>query len=525
MQPRSAAPAQADPFAGPEWATYRDVAVFAEHETATEDGRRLRFGRNELQAVVNRCNERIRETGDYAAVSLGHTPTRDALKLGAKMPEAIGLAGPFKLGTIGQTKKRFAILADLHIFRDRVSDLKAYSRRSAELWLEDRYEDMILDPICLLGAEAPRLDLGMFYSRAESGKLIHRYAAAACAPGPSSVFVPSAGDDKKKYQADQTTTSEGPAMLGAQDVQAIVQAFDGLDWVQWVKSKMLEEAGNNSTTGNDEPVPTETPEPESAVPGAGPMMAAPGAGDMTGPGPAAGPAGVAPPPGPDAGQAPPPAAAPADNGGPPAADDDDDSIEAYQRWRASRKQRYMAGEQTPPQTAPVQPEDTAERNRPPMNYSRETEPERYARLEGEISRLEKIVEEERGGRINAQREQELRDLSNHFTFDVDDAIEKCRYGRMSGKQFQDQIEFIEKNCTRLPIGGFLPSFDAIPKRGANGAPPVVGETPGPADRQRYSKAVSDQAFRLCEDAKLAGKTVVYERVLEDLKNGRAVHFE
>jgi len=63
-----------NPFPAERFVTLRDVPVFVEHETIAKDGRRLRFGRAELEAVCRRCNQRIDQTGDYAAVTLGHTP-------------------------------------------------------------------------------------------------------------------------------------------------------------------------------------------------------------------------------------------------------------------------------------------------------------------------------------------------------------------------------------------------------------------------------------------------------------------
>src|SRR5574340_384506 len=75
------------------WVTVQNVPVFKEHTTTRSTCRAcgehnrdgvcpacgtpaevLRFGREELEAIANRCNQRIRETGDYAALVIGHTP-------------------------------------------------------------------------------------------------------------------------------------------------------------------------------------------------------------------------------------------------------------------------------------------------------------------------------------------------------------------------------------------------------------------------------------------------------------------
>ena len=98
------------------------------------------------------------------------------------MPDVVGFAGPFRLGHIGRTpgSRRAAILADFQIFKDDLKRVRKYPRRSPEVWLEDRYEDIFIDPIALLGAEAPRLDLGM---EPEADEHPHEYMAEGSAGG------------------------------------------------------------------------------------------------------------------------------------------------------------------------------------------------------------------------------------------------------------------------------------------------------------------------------------------------------
>src|SRR5574340_1365156 len=128
---------KAGDFPEDQFLTLLNVPVFAEHETLAKDGRALRFTRRELMAVAERCNRRIRETGDYAAISLGHTSEDEA----AAAPPVIGYAGPFRVGVLGQpgAKARYAILADFHVFKDQAAKLREFPRRSPELWVEDRY--------------------------------------------------------------------------------------------------------------------------------------------------------------------------------------------------------------------------------------------------------------------------------------------------------------------------------------------------------------------------------------------------
>ena len=122
-------------FPDGEFFSIENCPIFAEHttESSAEPGRVLKFGPAELQAVCNRCNRRIVETGDYAAIVVGHTPSDEEKQKGAPDPELIGLAGPFRMGSIGTgDKKRACILADFHVFREDLPKLRKHPRRSPE---------------------------------------------------------------------------------------------------------------------------------------------------------------------------------------------------------------------------------------------------------------------------------------------------------------------------------------------------------------------------------------------------------
>lgn len=334
-------------FPADEFVTVPNIPVFQEHETVTSSGKQLKFGREELQAVVDRCNRRITESGDYAAVTIGHTPDPDQKAAGAEMPPIVGFCGPFRLGLIGQpgSRQKYAILGDFHYYREDLDKVKRHPRRSSELWIEDRYSEMFLDPIALLGAEAPRLDMGLLYSanRHEGQRIVHREKYAAVAPSAGSVFIPSGnGHDRKDYAAGpeqdpagEPSNSKGSSMLAPEDVKSIVDALESLDWVQFVKSQMAAGAGHPSVPPAGGAMPPGAP-PAMAPPGAPPMghpgtvppPAAPPAAPMAAPhpappaappaaGPPAPPAAKPPaPPSPAAGP-PKPAPAPGGNGAPP----------------------------------------------------------------------------------------------------------------------------------------------------------------------------------------------------------------
>ena len=72
--PAANIPGAALRFPAEQFVTLPNVPVFREHKTRAVDGRMLEFGMQQLQMVANRCNRRIAETGDYAAIVIGHTP-------------------------------------------------------------------------------------------------------------------------------------------------------------------------------------------------------------------------------------------------------------------------------------------------------------------------------------------------------------------------------------------------------------------------------------------------------------------
>jgi hypothetical protein len=182
-----------------------DVPIFDEHEVEEpahdENGRvvgtkKLKYTRRVLEAIAKNMNKRIEDTGDYTALCLGHTPTPEQRKLGHPQPPLVGFAGPYFVGTIGEKKKRYAIIAkNWAIFRDEVDRVRKHPRRSVEVWREENPLDRYIEPIALLGAETPRRDLGLSYSRIHEGVQVQRYTAMA--PSANNTYIPGAGKKKK----------------------------------------------------------------------------------------------------------------------------------------------------------------------------------------------------------------------------------------------------------------------------------------------------------------------------------------
>ncbi len=184
------------PFPRDKFTRVRNVPIFAEHTTTGRDGKLMVYDRAALAAIAERCNGRIKDTGDFAPITAGHTPDKDQLASGMEQPPVLGYAGPFRLGRIGNQKQRWAIFADEWRANNELQRFERLRRRSPEVWLEERMEDRILDPIAALGAETPRLDLGLTkLCRTSDGREVAKYQMY---PGASNVSVPGWGKDKKQ---------------------------------------------------------------------------------------------------------------------------------------------------------------------------------------------------------------------------------------------------------------------------------------------------------------------------------------
>ena len=155
-----------------------------------------------------------------------------------------------------------------------------------EIWPEDRPEDRYFDPIALLGAETPKRDLGLIYSKGTTrgGKRPVRYemGAAAAAPSGTNTFLPG-GDNRKKQNAKGADAM--PQQFSTEQLDQLTEV------IRSIVAPMIDEAA----IGNDAGAPPEPefdpnmPPPADPMAGAGapadPMMGAPAPAPMP-PGPA-----------------------------------------------------------------------------------------------------------------------------------------------------------------------------------------------------------------------------------------------
>lgn len=536
-------------YTAEDFITIRNVPVFAEHETTNTGGRHLRFGASELQSIADRCNRRIAETGDYAALTLGHTPSPEQTARGKAMPDLVGFAGPFKLGEIGQEneRSRYAVLADFHVFKEDMARVKKHPRRSPELWLEDSFEDMFLDPIALLGAELPRLDMGILYSairhRGEQSLQIEKYAAVAPAgPSPESVYPPS-DELRRRYQSpdlNDQATQGATQMLSPEDVDQLVQAIENTDVFQWVKAQMSKEAGGPGSVPMADPQMGSPPEPGGMAAPAAPAMPAIMGGE-NGHDPAKQYGANATGEYQDAADTPegrsqdhvvgdPLHQGNSANGSSPdkyaALDEmEDDELEKYMAQRSHRKKYGANGSaDADSEKLPTNPSVEPDKLKPAAgsvdhsDYSATGNAMKFSRLQAEVARQRQEIDaanakllDAETKRVNAERYSVLFGLRQGFTFDLDTELDRCKYGRMTADQFTDHSQhIIPNNYKPMPLNGNVPTFD--------NATQLAPDRPGKVEK--YSAEHSTRAFSICEQAAVEGTQLDYESVLNDVVAGK-----
>lgn len=424
-----------------------DVPVFAEHATKDGNGNSVVYGRDELAAIAARCNERIADTGDFSPITEGHTPTKEDFAAGAPMPKVLGYAGPYRLGQIGNKNPRWAIFADEWHHKEDAPTLSRLRRRSPELWLEERMEDRFFDPIAALGAETPRLDMGMVsYHRTADGRTVQKYSAAS--PAVGSVFVPSDDIDKKNHAAAPGAATGGLSMaLTPEDVKQIVDAIEQLDWVQYVKADMASQQAEGSDEEN----------PVDAAPGEAP------------------PGDEAPAPEQDKVPADPKAEAPGEEKPEPSCHHGHSAVEKNERpvegdTPESEKDAEMNSKKTyaadgTVDTAPASPESGTV-----SKFAKESdEKARYAKLEARIKATEEELAASKQRERTADRYSKLTALrmNEGYVFKMEDELKDAT--EMSDEQFGRHVERIRANYQKAPIDSRRLPTPSIPQdRGDEG---------------------------------------------------------
>lgn len=232
-------------FPSDQFECFRSRPIFAEHEVprTDDDGNKSVevYDRPVLEAIARKCNERILDTGDFSPLIDGHTPSSEE----GSQPDVLGYSGPFRVGLIGNVKPRWCIFCDEWWDKQELDKLRKLQRRSPEVWLTQDINDRILDPIACLGAETPRLDLGLTkFCRTASGQVVEKYSAVFAAEG--NTFAPALVSGKDKH----SRTGEGQMPLSEEDVSQIVNAVMESKPMRWVAAQM--EAGQGQEPDGDE---------------------------------------------------------------------------------------------------------------------------------------------------------------------------------------------------------------------------------------------------------------------------------
>lgn len=238
---------QATPDPDGDFVVFEDVPVFKEHVGVEGEV----YGRQKLQWICDNVNRRIRDTGDFTPIVVQHTPTPEDEAAGKKHdPPLIGFAGPYHLALFGAEQPVWTIFADrFYIFKEDEQVFRKHPRRSVELWEEEDPKKRYFDPISVLGAETPALDLGILYRRASShipvrrysyrAHLIQRYSAAAVMPSGTNTFAP-AGTGLKKKNHDKEAEQ---VALSPEEIHQLVDALRSLPEFQYVQEQMKANGG------------------------------------------------------------------------------------------------------------------------------------------------------------------------------------------------------------------------------------------------------------------------------------------
>jgi hypothetical protein len=144
-------------------------AVLDEHVHVRDDGKGVEhFTPDRLQRLADKLNHRVENTGDPPAICVGHTGrvARDKPSVGTPMD--------FAVEPLYGTGKQ-AIWCTPFARNGEVETFRKFNRRSVELWTGGPDGDDI-DPIALLGADAPRRNLGLHLFSRTGGETSYHYS-------------------------------------------------------------------------------------------------------------------------------------------------------------------------------------------------------------------------------------------------------------------------------------------------------------------------------------------------------------
>jgi hypothetical protein len=454
--------------------------VFKEHATREgRDRRPVKYGRDELIALIDSNNHRIADTGNFSPITDGHTPSDEDVEAGrAKRPDVLGYAGPYYLGMIGRKEPRWAIFADEHHRKECFERSKAKRYRSPEVWLESRMEDRFFSPIAALESETPRLELGMVrYGRKPSGALVEKYSAAAF-PSAASVVVKST-----KYAAN--SGKEDSTMLSPEDRQELVNAILNSAPMQWV----LEQMQGGEPDGD-----------EQATDGFGEFDDDDDATDSY-PGQGNGPA--SPPQ--DQPQAPPTqpqAAAPQPQPAAPQPTDgmDDDEREEYASLSPDGQAGYMKARKRYMSAGSA--EQYSRRGNAEQIARDRALREDYSRVSADNQRLrEDLAVATASNKVATRRERYSKLKDAGYIFDIDKEL--ARSAGLDDDAFEIQLETIAEHYQRAPLSSSVPEIPV------ERSPQLKADSTTDSERENYSKRATEYVL----SQRQAGKKITFAEAM------------
>ena len=510
-------------FPQDQFRTISGSAVFKEHTTKrmvpdpqTGLGREeaVIYDRNAIEAICDRNNRRIRESGDFSPLCDGHTPDKEQLSRGMKTPDVLGYAGPFYLGKVGE---RFAIFCDEHHHRGELARIDKLQRRSPEVWLEERMADRIFDPIACLGAQTPKLDLGItrygregeiFETAGRDGATLMRYAApAAVAPAGGNAFIPEHTETKVQYEA-----GDGEMAMDTNDIQQLLQAIMDSQMGQVIQqlapiaSQLVEMVQGGAAAG--EPAPPADPAPAAPeAPGPGESLS----GDVDSPVPA-----------PTGGAAPSPAGPPTSP--PPGYEPDDEDKSqlsrymsgesddaSFMQYMCGKKQKYMGplaaatvgglagglvGRNSKDGDAETSAADKYARDQ--ISVQKADYQRQLSAKDQEIQRRDQRIRELESSQRKADRYARLNaKLAEGFQIDVNEEYEST--ADYTDDQFERHLTKVVARYERIPLADHVPVME------------TSVEKVRPKKTDDYARQRAEAIQKLVTDARGAGQSLTWDQ--------------
>lgn len=195
----------------------RRVPVFCEHETVDSKGEKQKYGRDQLQSIVDRNNERVAKKS-LAPLIDGHTPEAYEVIQGAKQPDVLGYIGPYVVDELEPGK--WGIFQDEWWLNDHVGQRIKKAGRSIEMPLFPDMNKRFFSSVAALSTTSPALPLPMKFSESIEGIEVARYSAF---PSGSNCYSPSTDIRSSKARYETMSPEE---MVNA-IVQGVVAAIQG----------------------------------------------------------------------------------------------------------------------------------------------------------------------------------------------------------------------------------------------------------------------------------------------------------